>query len=282
MTFAEALIQSLGTIAGLLALMAVVALVETIVPLHRRGRVHRRHLAPNLALTFITFATNLVFNLALVAALVRLDADGVGLLNRLALPWPAEAALVLVVLDFSFWVAHRAMHALPLFWRFHRVHHADPEVDVTTTIRQHPGESVIRYVFMAAFALPLGASPAAFAVYRAWSAINGLFEHANVPMPRRLDGLLSAVVTTPNMHKVHHSRAVHETDTNYGNVFAFFDRLFGKFTPSERGLTIAYGLEGFDGAELQTTAGLLALPFRDAVPTLQHAATPPAAASRLR
>jgi sterol desaturase/sphingolipid hydroxylase (fatty acid hydroxylase superfamily) len=142
------------------------------------------------------------------------------------------------------------------------VHHSDPAVDVTTTIRQHPGEGVIRYVFMAAFAIALGAPPAAFAVYRVWSVVNGLLEHANLRVPRRLDAALALVVTSPNMHKVHHSRVPSETDTNYGNVFSFFDRLFGTFTPTERGERIAYGLEDLDDASSQTTLGLLAMPFR--------------------
>jgi hypothetical protein len=99
-------------------------------------------------------------------------------------------------------------------------------------------------------------------VYRAWSALNGLVEHANVRMPRRLDGRLSAVVVTPNMHKVHHSRAIAQTNTNYGNLFSFFDRLCGTFTPSAHGTAVVYGLDGFDDAGLQSTGALLALPFR--------------------
>jgi sterol desaturase/sphingolipid hydroxylase (fatty acid hydroxylase superfamily) len=165
------------------------------------------------------------------------------------------------VLDFSFYLAHVTMHKVPALWRFHLVHHSDPAVDVTTTIRQHPGESVIRYAFMAAAAFLLGVGPAVFAVYRVWSAINGLFEHANVRMPRRLDSLLSLVVITPNMHKVHHSRNAAETDTNYGNIVSLFDRLFRTFTPSQRGLNITYGLDGFDDPARHTAAGLLALPF---------------------
>jgi sterol desaturase/sphingolipid hydroxylase (fatty acid hydroxylase superfamily) len=142
------------------------------------------------------------------------------------------------------------------------VHHSDPVVDVTTTIRQHPGESLIRYAAVAACTLALGASPAAFAIWRTWSALWGLLEHANVRVPRALDGLLTLVVSTPNMHKVHHSRLPVETDTNYGNLFSLFDRAFRTFTPSARGPSVACGLDGFDDPATQTTAGLLGLPFR--------------------
>jgi len=173
------------------------------------------------------------------------------------------AVIAVLALDFSFYLAHVAMHELPAFWRFHRVHHSDPAVDVTTTLRQHPGEGVIRYVFLAAFAIALGTSPGAFAVYRLGSAFSGLLEHANIRVPRRLDRLLSLVFTFPNLHKIHHSRDARYTDTNYGNIVSLWDRLFFTFTPSRFGTKIFYGLDGFDDPAQQTTAGLLVLPFRD-------------------
>ena len=255
--------SSVAIIGVILAAMAVVAWVETIVPLHARGRWNGVHLGPNLALTFITFATNIFFNAALVLTLTWLQANGVGLLRMFALPPAVSVVIVVVALDLSFYVAHVAMHRSPGLWHFHAVHHSDPAVDVTTTIRQHPGENVIRYVFMAAAAVPLGAGPGAFELYRVWSAVHGLLEHANVRVPRRLDTLCSLVVSTPNMHKVHHSRAATETNTNYGNLFSLFDRSFSTFTPSERGPNIVCGLDGVDHPAAQTTAALLAMPFRE-------------------
>jgi len=264
MTLSALFVSSLGTVGLILVSMAVLAAIETAIPLHGRGRWGRAHLGSNLALTFLTFATNLAFNLALVMTLTWLRTLDFGLLPRLAPGGWLTGVIAVLALDFSFYAAHRAMHWIPGFWRFHRVHHSDPAVDVTTTIRQHPGESVIRYGFLGAFAIVLGVSPGAFAVYRVWSALNGLFEHANIRIPRRLDSLLSLVVTTPNMHKIHHSRVAKETDTNYGNITSLWDRSFATFTPSARGLDIAYGLDGLDAPALQTTAGLLGLPFRDA------------------
>jgi sterol desaturase/sphingolipid hydroxylase (fatty acid hydroxylase superfamily) len=263
MTFVAMLLSNLATVRLILATMAAIALIEAAVPLRARARSGRSHLVPNMALTFMTFATNAVFNAALVLELMAFQARGLGLLPMLAVG-PSIAALIAIVgLDFSFYVAHVAMHKTPSLWRFHRVHHSDPAVDVTTTIRQHPGEGVIRYAFMAAAALLLGASPGAFVVYRAWSALHGLLEHANVRVPARIDSLVSLAFSTPNMHKVHHSRHAAETDTNYGNILSVFDRMLSTFTPSERGLNVVYGLDDMDDAATQTTAGLLALPFRD-------------------
>ena len=250
------------TIAAILVTMTILSLIEAIAPLHARGRWNDAHLGPNLSLTFITFATNAFLNAGLVLLVAYLEAKGIGLLHALSVaPLPA-AGIAILSLDFSFYVAHRAMHADSGLWRFHSVHHSDPAVDVTTTVRQHPVEGLIRYAFMTAAVAAVGPSPAAFAIYRLWSALNGLFEHANVRTPRRLDDLLSLVITTPNVHKVHHSRVKTETNTNYGNITSLFDRLFSTFTSSARGVNIVYGLDGFDDPATQTTAGLLALPFR--------------------
>jgi len=251
-----------STIGAVIVVMALLAGVEAVIPLRARGAWSRRHLGPNLMLMLITFATNAIFNTALVLLLEWQAAARIGVLHAFAPPPLATTAVVVLALDFAYYLAHVAMHSSPALWRYHCVHHSDPAVDVTTTIRQHPGEGVIRYVFMAAFALALGAPVEAFAIYRIWSALHGLLEHANVRMPRRLDTLLSLVVTTPNMHKVHHSRAVLQTNTNYGNLFSVFDRLFSTFTPSVRGTDVTYGLEGFDDESLQATRGLLMLPFR--------------------
>ncbi len=259
---AEILSASLQTVVGIVAAMALVALLELAIPLHARGRWNRAHRAPNLALTSLTFGTNLLFNTALVLALAKLDPISFGILHWIRLPSFVQFLIVLLLLDFSFYLAHVSMHKISAFWSFHAVHHSDPVVDVTTTIRQHPGEGVIRYAFMSVFAIALGAGPGAFAVYRAASALSGLLEHANIRLPRRLDDLLALVVTWPNMHKVHHSRDPGYTDTNYSNLFSVWDRLFGTFTPAHAGSDVAYGLTGRDDPALQTTGALLIAPFR--------------------
>ena len=246
----------------ILAGMTLLAALETFVPLQARPRERRAHVAPNLALTATTFAVNALLTAALVTALATLESRDLGLLRALALPAWASLAFAIVALDFATWLAHTSMHRVALFWRFHRVHHADPLVDVTTSFRQHPGETVLRALFLAAFAVPLGVGPAAFALYRALSAANAVLEHSNLRVPRRLDSALSLLVVTPNAHKVHHSRRTLETDTNFGNLLSLFDRAAGVFTPSERGLAIEYGLDGFDEPARQTLAALLREPLR--------------------
>lgn len=254
MTFVTQLVSGAGTAGMLLAAMCVVALVEAAVPL----RAGQRPLAPNLALIALTIATSVVFNAALLTALML---SGGGLLAPFEDSVPITIVSI-VALDFATYAAHVGMHAMPTLWRFHRVHHCDPHLDVTTALRQHPGESAIRYAALATTALGLGVPPAAFVLYRTWSALHAVIEHANVRVPRWLDRVLVTVVTTPHMHKVHHSRDAAETDTNYGSVFSIFDRLFGTLTPSSRGVDVRYGLDGYDDADTQRAGGLLALPFR--------------------
>jgi sterol desaturase/sphingolipid hydroxylase (fatty acid hydroxylase superfamily) len=253
---------SATTIGSILAVMAVISLIEMAIPLHARGPAHRAHVRPNLALTFITFASNIVLNTALVLSLVYLDTIGFGILRWTALDPVLAGVLGFVLLDFSYYVAHVAMHRWPAFWRVHRVHHSDPVLDVTTTIRQHPLEGIIRYAFMAAFACMFGVGIAAFVVYRTWSAIIGLLEHANMRVPRWLGATLSLVTTWPTMHKVHHSRDLRESRTNYGNIFSWFDRIFGTFTPAWRGERVVCGVDGLDDPRSQTLRGLLAMPFQ--------------------
>ena len=279
--------NTLHSFAWIAAAMVVLAALETVLPLHARGPRSRAHVGPNLALTAITFAANALLNLALVAVLERAQAVEFGVIPSLALPAGWSAAFAVIGFDLAWYATHVSMHHSALFWRFHRVHHSDPAVDVTTAIRQHPGETVIRYVWYAVFGLALGATPTAFAIYRLWSALHGLFEHANVRLPLALDSALSWVVASPNMHKVHHSRAPQWTNSNYGNIFALFDRAFGTFTPARRGVDVDYGLDGFDDPALQSTGGLLVLPFRGVQPSRSSSSsrviaapsTPPSAAS---
>lgn len=279
MTFSSLLQTSFSTIGGILFAMALVGLIETALPLHPREAAHRAHLGPNLGLTLITFATNIVLNGALLVMIAWLGAAGFGILRSVPLGPLTAGCMAVIALDFSFYLAHVAMHKVPAFWKVHRVHHCDPVVDVTTTIRQHPLEGVIRYAFMAAFAAAFGVSVKAFVVYRTWSALNGLLEHANLKVPVWLDRVLVLVTTWPNMHKVHHSRESRETDTNYGNIFSWFDWLFSTYTSSRRGEAVRCGLDGFDDPRSQQLAPLLGLPFRREAPAPVIAATRPGVGS---
>ncbi len=255
------IVSNLSTIGAIVVLMALFAAVELVIPYQARGRWHRLHLRPNLALTFLTFATGLFLNTGLVLLLLWLGERGFGILRWAPIGPVAAGVLGVVVLELSYYLLHVAMHKVPAFWRVHRVHHSDPVVDVTTTVRQHPSEGLLRYGAMTLFACGFGVGIGAFAVYRGWSVLSGLFEHANVRLPHWLERLMSLATLSPGLHRIHHSRDPREADTNYGNILIVFDRVFGTFTPAARDQKIACGLDGFDDPKTQTTAGLLSMPF---------------------
>jgi sterol desaturase/sphingolipid hydroxylase (fatty acid hydroxylase superfamily) len=243
--------------------MAMLTLVETLLPFSRKREWRRRHRVPNLQLAAVTLGLNLAFNAGAVLITGWLTARGFGLLAGVAVPPLAMTAIGFVVLDAATYACHRSMHLLPPMWRAHRVHHADPLVDVTTALRQHPIEGLWRFGFVMAPAWALGMPAEAVALYRVISALVGLTEHMDVKLWEPLDTALSWLFCTPNMHKVHHSRLAIETDTNYGNIFSLFDRAFGTFTPPSPARDVDYGLAGYDDADTQQFVALLRLPFRD-------------------
>jgi sterol desaturase/sphingolipid hydroxylase (fatty acid hydroxylase superfamily) len=181
------------------------------------------------------------------------------------LAWPGWLASVvgIVVLDFSIgYLSHRTMHMWPPMWRFHQVHHNDPFVDVTTTYRTHPVESVWRFLFGIVPIWLLGIPAQAVVVQRLLQVTGGILGHANIRLRPRLDRALSLVVVTPSVHKMHHSRAVAETNSNYANLTTLYDRLLGTYTPVDGVASVVYGLDGADPADLGSFPRLLAMPFR--------------------
>jgi sterol desaturase/sphingolipid hydroxylase (fatty acid hydroxylase superfamily) len=179
------------------------------------------------------------------------------------LPAVAQFVFGIVALDFAYgYFAHWAMHASPALWEYHRVHHSDPFVDVTTSYRTHPVESVWRHLWLFVTVWVFGVPAGAVVIFRVLSAVNGIFEHANIRVGPALDAAFSRVWVTPNMHKVHHSRDQTETNSNYGNLFTLHDRAFRTFLPTERALSVKYGLEDVDPAEIRSFGALIAMPWR--------------------
>jgi len=249
-------------VGAILAGMALLSVLETLLPFVRKADWRRRHRLPNLSLVALTLSLNFAFNAGAVLVSAWLAERGFGLLAGATLPPLAMVLLGILVLDASTYACHRLLHGLPPLWGAHRVHHSDPLVDVTTTTRQHPIEGFWRFLFIMTPAWTLGVPVDVVALYRVVSALVGLTEHMNVKLWEPLDRALSLLVCTPNMHKLHHSRLPIETDSNYGNIFSLFDRVFGTFTPSSPARSIDYGLAGYDDAGSQQLGALLRLPLR--------------------
>jgi sterol desaturase/sphingolipid hydroxylase (fatty acid hydroxylase superfamily) len=248
----------------LLILIFVCALLwslESFNPHSRYANERFRRSLPNIGLTVALVLTNLLLSIASarVAGFTQTYQFGLLFLFKLS-PW-----VVLIVgiaaLDLFAYLAHVLLHKSWLGWQFHRVHHSDGDVNVTTAFRQHPGETVWRVFWQVLAVVVFGLPLSVVAVYLMISALNAQLEHANIMVNETLDRWLRLIVVTPNMHKVHHSRDQQETDTNYSNIFSVWDRIFRTYTATVDFRTLRYGLDGFDDRKQQTLPALLKLPF---------------------
>jgi sterol desaturase/sphingolipid hydroxylase (fatty acid hydroxylase superfamily) len=257
----------LNNVAIVLIVMAIGALIETAVPMFAAGAAskHGRRTA-NLWLTATSFLSNwLLASLAGAAALALRPA---GLIAHLRWPTWLQIVAGVVVLDFSVgYLSHRTMHVWPAMWRFHQVHHSDDFVDVTTTYRTHPVETVWRFLFAIVPVWLLGLPAQAVVLQRLLQASNGVMEHANVRLWPPFDRILSLVWVTPNVHKIHHSREISETNSNYANLLTIYDRLLGTYKPTARAPQVVYGLHDVDLLGRASYPKLLSIPFQRAEPS---------------
>jgi sterol desaturase/sphingolipid hydroxylase (fatty acid hydroxylase superfamily) len=246
---------------GLVVGCAVLWSLESIAPLYRVKRQRLIRALPNIALAGILVVTNLALSL-LTAKVSSLTADNeLGVLFLVTRsPWLA-LILGIVVLDLSTYVAHLLLHKSWLGWQFHRVHHSDNEVNVTTAFRQHPGETFWRILWQVLAGGIFGIPATVVLVYLMISTLNAQLEHANIKLVEYLDRPLRWLFVTPNMHKIHHSRQQIQTDTNYSNIFSIWDRIFGTYTGAVDFAVLRYGLDGLNDKNSQNVAALLKLPF---------------------
>lgn len=238
-------------------------LIESIIPLFKMSYNKWRHLGVNLFFTLTTVVVNFSMAFILVKASDWVVAQQWGVMFWIR-SWPLalQALIGLALLDLiGAWLAHWVQHRVPALWKFHLVHHTDHWVDTTTANRHHPGESVIRFVFTTLGVLVVGAPMWLIFAYQSLSVIFSQLNHANIALPKKLDLWLSYVIISPDMHKIHHHYQLPYTDTNYGNIFAFWDRLFGTFASKSRE-EIVYGVDTYpDEKQNNSIAHLLRIPL---------------------
>jgi len=192
------------------------------------------------------------------------EAHGLGLFNVLPLPaWIGVVASV-ILLDLAIYFQHVLFHAVPVLWRLHRMHHADLDIDVSTGLRFHPIEILLSMVIKLAVVIALGAPAIAVLIFEVLLNATSMFNHSNVHIPERLDGVVRWFVVTPDMHRVHHSIVARETNSNFGFNLPWWDRLFGTYRaqPAAGHEAMKIGIEQFrDPRELRLDRMLLQ-PFR--------------------
>jgi len=252
----------MGFFFGMLALMG---LWETIAP--RRALTVSKGVRwlNNLGLVFFnSFVARLLFPAAAVGVAAFAAEQGWGLLHYYSIPfWPA-VVIAIVAMDFVIWLQHVMVHAVPILWRLHRVHHADLDFDVTTGARFHTIEIVLSLLIKFATIVVLGPPVVAVVIFEIILNAMAMFNHGNVRLPSGLDRVLRWLVVTPDMHRVHHSVADDEANSNFGFNLSIWDRLFGTYRDQPRGghegMTI--GIHHYREPKLVSwLPGMLALPF---------------------
>ena len=224
----------------------------------------------NLSIVAIdAIAVRLIFPLAAVGFAIAAQEAGWGLFNLTALPGWVAGIASFIVLDLAVYAQHVASHKIPLFWRLHRVHHADRDIDVTTALRFHPIEILLSMLWKAVVIFLIGAPPLAVFVFEAVLNGSAVFNHANARLPLGLDRLLRLFVVTPDMHRVHHSVIRGETDSNYGFNLSLWDRIFATYVPQpsagHEGMRI--GLDDYPDEKPTHLIWSLLLPFMPDCPS---------------
>jgi sterol desaturase/sphingolipid hydroxylase (fatty acid hydroxylase superfamily) len=221
-----------------------------------------RHAGVNFVFTVIHLVIHTLLAIIIVLLSDWCRENGFGLVY-----WFHANTLMIVIisvlaLDFSSWLVHFVMHKNRFLWRFHLIHHSDTMVDVTTGLRHHPGDSLLRGVFFILFIFISGAPVYGVMIYQTIVALSTAFTHANIRLPKMLDRGLSFIIVSPDMHKVHHHWQLPFTDSNYGAVFSVWDRLLGTFMKLDT-KDIHYGLDRYYPAEKdEDVVALLKKPFQ--------------------
>jgi sterol desaturase/sphingolipid hydroxylase (fatty acid hydroxylase superfamily) len=239
-------------------------LLEGAVPLFKFNDKKWKHAIPNLFFTLTTIIINFALAFLLLKTSEWVSVNNFGIINWLPkMPLWLYAILGVLFLDFfGAYLAHFTEHKVKPLWMVHLVHHSDHKVDTTTANRHHPIESVIRFIFTLFGVFVVGAPIAIVMLYQSLSLVLSQFTHANIKMSSQVDKFLSYVIISPDMHKIHHHHKLPYTDSNYGNIFSLWDRVFGTYMALDSD-KIVYGVDTFpDIAKNTNLKELLKQPFQ--------------------
>lgn len=249
-----------------LGVFAAVGVWEVLAPQRALTLSRSLRWASNLGLVALnTVLLRLLFPMAAVGMAAFCADKGWGVLNHFQVPFWLAVPLAVIAMDFVIWLQHIMVHAIPLLWRLHQVHHADVDYDLTTGSRFHPVEIVLSMGIKFATITLLGAPVLAVVIFEVVLNAAAMFNHGNIRLPARLDRVLRWFIVTPDMHRVHHSVEVDETNSNFGFNLPWWDRLFGTYRAQPRagqlGMTI--GLHGHtDVREVARLDGMLLMPCK--------------------
>ncbi len=245
--------------------------IESFVPLFKIRYDRWKHLAINVFFTLTTILVNFSLAFILLKASDWVVESKIGVLQWVEMPLVLAIAVGLLLLDFiGAWLIHYIEHHVWWMWQFHVIHHTDQNVDTTTANRHHPGESVFRFVFTILAVIVAGAPIWLVFLYQSLSVVLSQFNHSNVSMPQWVDNAIMLVFCTPNMHRVHHHYRMPYSDSNYGNIFSFWDRIFKTFVKVDN-TRLKYGLDTYMAPkEYANILEMLKMPFTGYRPSIQY------------
>lgn len=218
----------------------------------------------NLILTFLnSFLAHLVFPVAAVGTALYAEVKGWGLLQVTHLPSWLEGLAAIIILDLCIYLQHVIFHRISLFWQFHKMHHTDLDIDVTTGVRFHPVEILLSMGIKMGIVLGIGAPAWSVIVFEILLNVTSMFNHSDVYISAKIDKILRLLVVTPDMHRVHHSVITRETNSNYGFNFPWWDRIFGSYRaqPAAGHIDMTIGLANYRERKWLTLPWMLIVPL---------------------
>ena len=247
----------------ILALLTTVAAAEFVRPLRTRSNATPRRWGGNLSLCILSNCVLMLPTMTAFAAAFVSQLEQRGVLGSLGLPSPMRVVIAVIVLDALAYAQHRLLHRVDVLWRFHAVHHSDPDLDVTTTFRHHPVEAIFNGALIGGVVLAIGFSPAEIAIYTWVSFVVELVAHANLALPSRIGAILGRLIVTPEFHHLHHSRTNAEANANFGQAFSIWDTLLGtaRARSPEDLRRLEFGLDKFRGQKFHLPHYLLVQPL---------------------
>ncbi len=251
----------LGFFAGIFFFMAA---WEALLPRRSLQQNKFTRWTNNLGLTVVNgLVLRVVFPAAAVGTAVFAEQKDWGLLNQFTFPGGFNGAAAIIVLDLAIYTQHVVFHKVPVVWRLHRMHHTDLDIDVTTGARFHPLEIILSMAIKMGVVLALGAPAWSVVVFEVLLNGTSMFNHSNISIPTGVDRLLRLLVVTPDMHRVHHSVLIRETDSNYGFNFPWWDRLFRTYCdqPAAGHAAMTIGLANYRDPKWLTIKWMLLSPF---------------------
>jgi sterol desaturase/sphingolipid hydroxylase (fatty acid hydroxylase superfamily) len=245
-------------------IFAIVVLWELLAPRRKLTTSKKMRWISNLGITFLNpLLVRLLLPVLAVSMAAKAQERGWGLLNNFDLPYWLDIVVSIIVLDLFIYLQHVMFHAVPILWRLHMVHHADLDYDVTTGLRFHPIEIILSTGIKLSVVFTFGLQPAAVIIFEVLLNGAAMFNHGNIRLPLKFDRILRYLIVTPDMHRVHHSVIIRETNSNYGFNLPWWDRLFGTYChqPAKGHTGMTIGLTQFRDPAKLTLPWCLILPF---------------------